>query len=219
MRIVAVLGDYYHDPILFKHTMDNILKTLQEINQTNKITIDYVNREHLTDYLTTETDLVILASENRLNPDADDVKTWMTEQISEKIADYVLDGGAWLAWHSGLASYDNYPIYLNLLKGSFDYHPEEHKEVTYTVIDQEITPLKDRSFSFEDEHYFVTCYTDETNVFMKSTSDVGNSLAGWYHNFGKGKVLCFVPAHNKVGLTHASTTQLLIQSIEWLIQK
>lgn len=219
MRLVAVLGDYYHDPILFKQTMEHILKGLQELNQTKEITIDYVNRQDVTNYLTPETDLVILAAENRLNPDADDVKTWMTEQISESIAAYVSDGGAWLAWHSGLASYDNYPIYLNMLKGSFDYHPEEHKEVTYTLIDQAITPLKDTTFTFEDEHYFVTCYTDETNVFLESTSDVGKSIAGWYHNFGNGKVLCFAPAHKKVGLSHASTTQLFIQSIAWLTQK
>ncbi|GGM39836.1 hypothetical protein GCM10011351_27480 [Paraliobacillus quinghaiensis] len=142
----------------------------------------------------------------------------MTDGISEQITGYVSNGGSWLAWPSGMASYDNSPLYLNMLKGSFNHHPEQN-QVTYKLVDEEIVTLEDPIFTFEDEHYFVTCETKETTIFLESTSDEGKSIAGWYHTFEDGKVLCSAPAHNETGLTHQSTLQLLTQSITWLLEK
>ena len=214
MRIIAVMGDYYHDVDLFKDTLDHVLKNLED----STIEIKYVNRHDLVNHLTNKVNLVILASENRLNPAAEKVDTWMTENISKQITEYVSNGGAWLAWHSGMASYDNVPRYLNMLKGSLNHHPAQN-EVTYKLVDEEVVTLEGPIFTFEDEHYFVTCETKETTIFLESISDKGKSIAGWYHTFEDGKVLCFTPAHKETGLTHQSTIQLLTHSITWLLDK
>lgn len=214
MRIVAVLGDFYHEQDALKKSLESVLEKFEG----REIALDYVDRDALADYLTAEVDLVILGAENRLNPEDDHVKTWMTEEVSERIADYVSGGGAWLAWHAGMASYDDQPVYIDMLKGSFDYHPDDHQEVTYTLSANEVATLDKEQFSFLDEHYFVHCQTDETEVFMRSTSVDGEAEAGWYHQFGKGRVLCFVPAHNEEGLNDESVLSLLGQAIEWLVQ-
>ncbi|MGO5012432.1 hypothetical protein ACTQ5K_11295 [Niallia sp. Sow4_A1] len=57
---------------------------------------------NLLEKLARKNDAGILFSENRVNPTDDKVNTWMTEEITSGIIQYVETGGDWLAWHSEL---------------------------------------------------------------------------------------------------------------------
>ncbi|WP_338786093.1 ThuA domain-containing protein [Metabacillus sp. FJAT-53654] len=110
-------------------------------------------------------DAVILFKEDRVNPTDQKVDTWMTDEIGEAIAQYVDQGGGWLGWHSGLASYAAESSYTKMLKGYFEYHPELHYQVKYTSVigNDEFGPV---SFEIKDEHYFVNVNIEETNIFL-----------------------------------------------------
>lgn len=69
-----------------------------------------------------------------------------------------------------------------------------------------------------DEHYFVEVDADQTEVFLYSLSGMDRQIAGWRHSFGKGKVCCFVPAHDRSGLLHEKFQQLLCEQLHQLIE-
>lgn len=212
-RIIAVLGDYYHEKDIAVKSLEKAMLNLRsKLNE--EIEITYTSVEDLVASLTKEPDLVILFAENRLNPDAENIETWMTSEDASRINEYVEHGGSFLAWHSGLASYENIVNYMNMLKGRFLSHPDEHQLVTYKT-SSEINNQSD--YAFLDEHYFVKVQEEKTDVFLTSHSVDGESIAGWRHEYGKGKVLCLVPAHLKEGLLNESFIQTLSKSLKWCL--
>lgn len=211
-KIVALLGDYYHSKEASQASLNQALTILNENEKVNCIEIQ---TSQLIEELAKKPDAVILFKEDRVNPTDEKVDTWMTDEIGEAIAQYVDQGGGWLGWHSGLASYATESSYTKMLKGYFEYHPELHSHVKYTSVKgtDEFGPV---SFEIKDEHYFVNVNKEETNIFLKSESEEGQSIAGWFHDYGKGRVCCLTPAHNKEGLLDNHFTELLSKTIKWV---
>lgn len=207
-RVIAILGDYYHQKELAKQSL-----TLAE-EQVNDVVVEHTSVDKLIESLQTQPDAVILYAENRINPQDDEVKTWMDADAANEIRRYVNEGGKWIGWHSGLASFENIEEYTSLLRGYFKYHPEKHQMVTYFSEEDTAFFTKEDTFEILDEHYFVDCDVQNTTVFLKSKSIDGDSIAGWHHDFGKGHVICITPAHNKEGLLHPNMTKILINTLK-----
>ncbi len=188
-KILSILGDYYHNHDIFLETLEEVLKSFSDMEIIDS------NSEEFLNHIKEKPSLVIIAKENRLNPEDKDIKTWMDGNIEEEIVRYVEEGGILFSWHSGLASYFPNGPYIKLLRGYFKYHPEKQKEVRYyspnLFLDEEI------DFKIVDEQYFVECDEKNTKIFLISESIDGKSIAGWTHNFGRGKVICLTPAHKE----------------------
>lgn len=209
MKVIAAVGDYYHDVDLFKKAFSNVLSNIADLD------LEFVPREELIEKLEGKPDVVVLASENRLNPDEEEVNTWLTESDEMKITNYVNNGGSWFAWHSGLASYETNSSYIDMLGGHFTHHPDDHVNVRYDFKgDHELTKGK-KSFEIIDEHYFIKSDKD-ISIFLTSTSEHGESVAGWTKSYGEGKICCYTPAHNKEGLMHAAVQSDLTHIVNWL---
>ncbi len=211
-KIVVLLGDYYHPKEWINASLDQALTIL---NENESVECVDIQTNQLLEELKKKPDAVILFREDRLNPTDEKIDTWMTEEVSDAIAQYVEQGGGWLGWHSGLASYAIESSYTEMLKGYFEYHPDQHAQVKYTSV-QGNNAFGQVSFEILDEHYFVKVNEAETNVFLRSESKDGNSTAGWFHDYGKGRVCCLTPAHNKEGLLTEEFTHLLAKTIEWV---
>ncbi|GEK90370.1 hypothetical protein SAMN04488100_1678 [Alkalibacterium putridalgicola] len=65
MKIVAVLGDFYHKESLLKNALSDAVREIEGIE------LVYASRLELVDKLREKPDLVIVASENRLDPERD----------------------------------------------------------------------------------------------------------------------------------------------------
>jgi len=204
-NIVAVVGDYYH---LEEDSAESLNRALQPLAESASVSLRFVSAGRLAEALATGPDAVILFKENRVAPNEDEHARWMTRDIADAIVRYVEGGGGWLAWHSGLASYDSNGAYVSMLKGHFLYHPAEHRPVRY---DREAG----ESFEFLDEHYFVECRAEETEVFLRSESEDGASIAGWRHAHGRGRVCCLTPAHRREGLLHPELLVELRRALVW----
>lgn len=208
MKVFATLGDYYHKEENYKEAL------LSAVDSIEGLDIIYVNRENLIDRLSEKPDIVILASENRLNPNDDNVHTWLTESDDEKIIDYVKSGGNWFAWHSGLAGYEENDAFVSMLGGYFTQHPDEHVNVRYLYKDDhELSQGKDL-FTIKDEHYFIE-RLEESSYFLESSSEHGTFDAGWTRKYGEGKVCCYIPSHNAEGLMAMSVQRDLKDIINW----
>lgn len=208
-RIVALLGDYYHPKDWSKASLNKALTLLETIE------CKVIHTDEILEELSKKPDAVILFKEDRLNPTDENVETWMTEELAEAIVQYVNQGGGWLAWHSGLASYSIDSSYTKMLRGHFEYHPVEHAQVKYTSLEGKEL-FGSVTFEILDEHYFVKVDEEHTNVFLKSKSVDGHSIGGWSHDFGEGRVCCLTPAHNEEGLVHEDFIQVLANTIKWV---
>jgi len=215
VKLLAVLGDYYHPEEWAKESLEHALQSLPSVEN---IQIDYCGYDSLQAALTQQPDGVILFKENRLNPTDEIVEEWMTDEMASNIASYVKNGGGWLAWHSGLASYPENGSYTKMLKGYFLHHPNQHQVVQYTLHESEIN-LRTNSFAVLDEHYFVHCDEEGTNIFLTAESIDGHAIAGWSHPYGDGRVCCLTPSHNKEGLLNTDFINLLASCVNWVISR
>jgi len=211
-QVLAIVGDFYHDMDLAK---ESLLEALSTHIEDNRISLKFALVTDISEELKRQPDMVVLFAEDRIDPQAEHVATWMTKEVSDEIVQYVENGGAWFGWHSGLASYAVESSYVGMLRGYFLTHPKDNKLVRYTsngetVLGENVTP-----FEFLDEHYFVYCDESRTNVFLRSSSVDGESIAGWHHTFGKGLVCCLAPAHRREGLMDPSFIHILRHSLSW----
>lgn len=209
-KIWAVIGDYYHPAEWIRQPLQ------RAIDAAGEIEVLECSEKELQHLLSQRPKAVILFKENRINPADSAINHWMDEDLQRTISNYVQSGGGWLAWHSGLASYPVEGMYVNMLKGYFQYHPDPHRLVHYQINPKPDLRMDSVSFDIVDEHYFVHCEETETNVFLRSRSADGDSVAGWYHQFGNGKVCCLTPAHRKEGLLHPQLIDVLGKCIQWV---
>ncbi len=213
--IIAVVGDYYHPEHLIKESLN---AAFQPLADESGFSLAYISADQLSAALDARPDAVILYKEDRLNPQDADIRRWMTTDVARSIVSYVEDGGGWLAWHSGMASYPEDGAYIAMLKGGFKWHPNEHRTVRYELAADHsiIRGTDEEAFEAIDEQYFVQCDTAKTEVLLRSYSADGESIAGWAHPFGKGRVCCLTPAHRSEGLLHPAFVRLLRETIRWL---
>lgn len=208
-KILALLGDYYHPA-------DYLSTGLQEVlgeGYSLQIKKDYQNIDwaKLSEY-----DIFLLAAEGKIKPEESD-NIWLTAAAEKAIIDFVTAGGGLFVFHCGLADYPVNGSLRELIKGHFIQHPAEHPEIEVkTAIEHPLT-VGIEEFKIIDEQYFVEVDEEDTNIFLTASSEeFGGSLAGWYHNYGQGKVCCLTPGHTLEVLREKMMQRLIINSVNWL---
>ncbi|MFA9556816.1 ThuA domain-containing protein [Evansella sp. AB-rgal1] len=214
MKIVALLGDYWHPA---ENMTPGLEAAVSRLAKTMDIDLQYITHEEVSSVLDAKPDLFIIGKMGTLNPKDEKVITWLRDDLDKKVVRFVEEGGSVLAWHSGMASYDNNSNYIQMLRGYFDFHPPGLQDVTYMLKEDEKTG--ENTFPLVDEQYFVVCDSENTEVDLWSTGVDGDSLAAWKHPFGKGKVCCFTPAHTKEANLDENVLKLLVEKIEWTLSK
>lgn len=212
-RITAIIGDNFHEETIIRIALE---AAIERLGEEDGLLVEYASYEQLAERLDRKPTAVILFMEDRVDPHTPAMRRWMTPEIAQRIVEYVQQGGSWLAWHSGLASYEKVGAYIGMLRGHFITHPKEHSVVTYRTEKNELGIPDQASFSFVDEHYFVACDEANTNVFLRSSSRDGESIAGWHHAEGEGKVCCLAPAHLEAGLMNRGQLAILGSVLRWI---
>ncbi|WP_332631263.1 ThuA domain-containing protein [Halalkalibacter flavus] len=214
IRIIALVGDYWHAGDDAKVGLE---AAIDRMPNKKDVHLQYITHEEVSKALDEKPDLLVNAKMNQLNPKDEHVITWLTEELDQKLATYVKEGGSVLAWHAGMAGYKRESNYIQMLRGSFDYHPPGLQEVTYMLKENEKSG--GNTFLLTDEQYFVHCDVENTEVDLWSTGVDGDSIAGWKHFYEKGKVCCFTPAHTKEGMLNKKVSNLLVEKILWTLSK
>jgi type 1 glutamine amidotransferase len=205
-KIAVLVGDYWHSGDDAKAGLE---AAMNRILNKEEIALQYITYAEVSQVLDEQPDLLINGKMNVLNPRDEQIFTWLTEELDQRIVNYVRAGGSVLAWHAGMAGYPQESLYTQMLRGAFDYHPPGLQEVTYIQ--------NEKTFTLLDEHYFVHCDAENTEVDLRSTGEAGDSTACWKHTYGQGKVCCFTPAHTKEGMLNENISSLLAQKINWLL--
>ena len=207
--VYTFLGDFYNE-----HSKIN--SVLQSLELDNVRLIDE-KIENVIEVLDRKPDGIIIFKENRLNPkDIDDIY-WLTQEIDRKLHDYVDGGGSLIAIHSALTSYPTDSLYVEMLRGKYIGQSNEVLPVKYSFTNAQATGYEDLiDYETSDIHCFVAV-DDMTNVFLNSFSSYGEYPAGWFHEYGAGKIMCVVPSHTHEGLGHPDTAKLYVQAIKYCL--
>lgn len=204
-NVIALVGDYWHAGEMIREALEKAAEA------AGGIALSFVEHGELADRLKEKPDAVVLFKQNPLNAPKEPLNPWMSPEIEAAIVDYVKGGGRWLAWHTGLAGYDKDSKYVEMLRGRFLHHPKMN-DITYTRASDGAELM-----TLFDEHYFVEVDESQTEVFLRSRSVDGESLAGWAHEYGEGKVCCLTPAHAREALLDEKFQALLAERLQLLL--
>jgi type 1 glutamine amidotransferase len=210
--IVALLGDASHEH-------DVLLADVREVFSGKMPGFEFADArpETLEALLDKDPALLILS---KMNPhklaDGSQVD-WMDVRREEKIVGYVEAGGNLFVWHSGLATFPPEGKYIQMLGGHFFHRPPDFLKVTYSPVAG--TPMTPDFPAFEamDEHYQVVCDPGKTTLFLNSSSAEGVSPAGWYRNFGKGRICCLAAPHPSATKKIAKLEEILHLCLAWCV--
>ncbi|MCM3625806.1 ThuA domain-containing protein [Paenibacillus glycanilyticus] len=215
-RLLAVIGDYYHPESVIAEGLE---ESLASWLASGKVNLTYTTVDRLAKALQDKPDAVILFKDDKINPADENPIHWLDPETEQAMLQYVYEGGGWLSWHSGLASYPEDGAYVSMTRGYFKYHPEQKRvrfePVAVSASGEHVAIHPSLSFESVEEHYFVYCDESNTNVFMRSFSEDGESIGGWSHSYGKGRVCCLTPAHNHHSLILPEMKQVVDACVRW----
>lgn len=212
--IVTILGDA-------THSHDLLLSRLQAILRENMSEYELVDIKEsgLSAALAEQPDIVVLSKMNWVLANDGSSVPWMTEAIERKIIRYVEQGGSWLVWHSGLASYSKEGKYVKMLGGYFYHRPPDFLQVKYSTVANMPMTISAIEVEALDEHYMVSCDKEKANIFLNSSSAEGDSPAGWYRQVGKGKICCITAPHPSEDINIPELVEILYKCMKWCSEK
>lgn len=209
--VYIVAGDFYHE----RAPIEACIRAGVAL-AGGDIRPESIEFSDLKEVLLRKPGLLIISASGVINPQDANAVSWLTNELDETITEYVRAGGSLLAMHTGMASYKPESGYIKMLGGYFLMHPEVNQVVRYFSDDAGTSDIK-CDFSVPDEHYFVNCDEENTQVFLRSESPDGHAPAGWRHCYGEGRVLCLTPTHRTEGLTNPDMISLLGGCVGWCL--
>lgn len=208
-KALALIGDFYHRAGYiqagFKSIAGEINAGIEFITDPGSIKWDSLN------------DYSVFILVKTANVDPEDPGIWMNKDYERTITEYVKTGGSIFVLHSGLPGYQKAKDYRYMVKGHFLHHPEEHQRIIVKPV-SEYYGLTNGINAFEivDEQYFVDCDEKDTHAFLEAESEqFGKCIAGWAHEYGKGKVCCVTPGHTLEVLSQPMMKKVMINALLW----
>ncbi|MDZ4699040.1 MAG: ThuA domain-containing protein [Rhodothermales bacterium] len=200
-KALAILGDFWH-AVAPLHGA--IVMQMEERGYATDIVLDYnVPFDKLAEY-----DLIVMSryavdDHRKLKEKETDSRKygWMTPAQEEAIEAYVSNGGHLFLHHDGIGFYPKDGAISRLAKAYFIMHPPATTITVvptgnYAGLNNGVEP-----FIIKDEEYKLEIDSSATNVFMQSFSpENGRFFQGWAHDYGQGKVVVFVPGHDRYTL-------------------
>lgn len=219
MKGLAIAGDFYHKP--------EGLRKFIKVSSPAEMEWDWQPFPPSLDFSILEKDpkaydILLFASENRVEPEKSNA-LWMSEEIAGILDRWVIGGGAFIALHTGMASYPEGGTYRKMIGGGFEFHPAPHPE--YKIIPQ--SDKKDHpilkgieSFSIKDELYFVHREPEESTLLAVSRCEsYGSSSACWCRKQGKGRVAALTPGHLPETQANPHLIKLLSNGMNWVMKR
>ena len=216
-RALAILGDGYH-AVAPLHVA--LVKELEKRDFDVDCFINYeVPFDDFSEY-----DLIVISryaydDVQRFKKPAlpKDRGRWLTADQEEKFAEYASNGGNLFIHHDGFGFYRKGGGLARAAKSFFITHPPIGAITVKPINGFDELNAGVEPYEIFDEEYQVEMDESETNVFLESFSEAnGRHAQGWFHDFGKGKVVVFIPEHDKGVLSNPMVKQGIGNVIDWL---
>lgn len=213
-RILLLLGGQWHD---FDGYAGAVRSLLEPRGAQVEAIYDLDRLLHLQE---NAYDLVI--SYTCLTHDEDGTGTagpdrFTTPQI-EGLAGWVRQGGAFLAAHAATVVGESDPALVELIGGAFVSHPPQFAFTVYPVFEEHPITAGIEAFTVHDEFYVET-HTPDVRVHMVALDRGVAYPMVWSRRDGQGRVAHIAPGHSRAVWDLEPFQKLLVQTVEWLIEK
>ena len=215
-RALLLAGDHAHDP---SAAFEGVGGALEEEGIDVVLTADHLA---LGKELLADRDLLVIHRDGvELLEGPDGPRTaWMRPDQEEAIEGFVLQGGGFLALHNAGWGYPWKDGYRRTLGGYYIGHPPRasfHVEVV-----NHDHPVTDgvEDYDIVDEQHLLHCDYDRVEMLLVSQGQDGRqSVSGWAHEYGKGRVVFLPHGHKLDEIRHPSNQKLLRNAARWLLRQ
>jgi type 1 glutamine amidotransferase len=214
MKILVLCDDIWHPG----EVVSRGFSLLKDSGHTFDVVMDakdIVSKEMLAEY-----PLVICCKANQLvaaNHDA----PWFEENITavppEGYREYIENGGGFIALHAGL-TLSKIDEFAKLYQSKFLRHPPQcDVRVKFTGKHEILDGVSE--FTVRDEHYQLEMLGDVTPLFDTESDTSGRCMGGFVREIGKGRLCAISPGHNLWVWQNKDFRRLLLNAIDWCVQK
>ena len=224
IKIVALMGDYWHNPIALETHTRQIFSKAADIHfcQAGRF---------LTPELLRDADLLITERWNgndsqgwnpngvvlsRPQPDQ-----FMTDEQEEAIIHNIKDRGmGWLACHCSF--WNQRPRIKALLGCEPILHQEIQPILVHTFHEKHPITKGIKTFTINLDEQFDAIMTNKANtVLFRSTAlhDKRNAVGGWCRDYGNGRFAALLPGHTQWAWKHPSFQEIVWRAGFWVMNR
>ncbi len=142
---------------------------------------------------------------------------WISPEQEDAIERFVKNGGRLFLHHDGHCYYSQNGGIERLAKTGHEGHP---LKIPVTMKPTGLLPVLTEGvtdFEVSDEEFRMDLDESTTTVFLESYSETnGRTPQGWAHDYGKGKVVVFVPGHDRHSLESPMVDKCISNIVTWL---
>jgi uncharacterized protein len=149
------------------------------------------------------------------------------EAQKKELAAFVRDGKGFVAAHTGLTAFENWPDFGEMLGGRYDGHPwHQSGTVINEAPDFPATKHFPASFTISDEFYQAKDFSPNARVLLRldvskmpphaELRNQGFPLA-WAKTYGKGRVFYSSFAHDATTWDNRDIAQMYFEAIKWAL--
>lgn len=241
-RVLALIGDRYHNSDYIRVSLDKLFKELDlPVDYTT-------NYDHLSHSLLQNYQLFVCLRdgmiwpdgylgpdaysgyeqylENRSNFAKEIPKTWITEEQGEAVKDFVASGSGFYSLHNSSHVSLSSKNYREVMGGAYIGHPPLRPfKVKVVRKDHPITQGM-QDFMVNDEQHFVVYDKGPENIILRAENIDGlafedhgmESISGWAHEYGKGRVVFTAVGHNIHAMWQPEYFKLQKNAVRWLLR-
>jgi type 1 glutamine amidotransferase len=212
--VLVLLGGQWHD-------FDGFASAMQALLEPHglhvKATYDLDSLLHLEQ---NQYDLVL--SYTCLSPHQEGTNDTSPDRLTnaqiDGLTSWIRSGGAFLAVHAATVIGESDPALGELIGGVFVSHPPPYTFTVYPMFGQHPITADIEAFTVHDEFYAETC-TQAVAVHMTAFDRGVAYPMVWSKTEGRGRVAHIAPGHSQEVWNLKPYQQLLLQAIDWLIEK
>lgn len=214
LKILVVCDDLWHPG-------EVILMGMKPLE--SEFAIDYVMtaKDILTPARIAGYDAIVVCKGNSVN--AANSAPWFEDGVTEvcppEFADYIKNGGGFVALHACNTSKEGQAM-TSLIGNVMNGHPPRCQVDVRVTKDNPITAGVDKEFTIRDEHYNINIVCDDADVFLRSSSALGgDQAAGYTRRIGDGRLCVLTPGHTVDVFYDANFKRLLTNAIHWCAKR
>lgn len=223
-KIVALMGDYWHNPIALETHVREIFRNVADIYfcQASRF---------LTPELIKDADLLVTerwdgADSQGWNPEGvvlsrPEPDKFMTDEQEEAIIHNIRERGmGWLACHCSF--WNQRPRIKSLLGCEPILHQEIQPLLMHTFDPEHPITRGKRSFTVNLDEQFDAIMTNKDNIILfRSTAlhDKRNAISAWCRDFGNGRFVALLPGHTQWAWKHPEYQEIVWRAGYWAMHR
>ncbi|MGQ9610046.1 MAG: ThuA domain-containing protein [bacterium] len=211
---LALIGDHYHPPFYIPPSLDPVFQKIG-------IPIRYIyDVTKLNAHNLKNIRLLVILRDGMIWPKSDkDMEFWLTEEQEKTIADFVANGGGFLALHNctALKNLDSRPsIYRDVIGSSYNGHGPGDEKFNVKVINKD-HPITSgvNDYVAIDERHTPVMHTDDMVLLLEAVNGDQRSFNGYARKYGKGRICYLANGHNLDILTNPEMQKLITNAVLW----